>query len=330
MTLEQILMKYPELKNKLFDTDRDNVKVITENNKYALYLITDRETPFYLIGDEGTFSCEDLPDMDEYIRRQYPWHKDDVITGMPWIAEKATIVTSNNKAFVFADERGKYGIAYNALYRAEGALFKDIHLDLALKIARKDFGLLDNEHIYTEDNIYELLENGDDYLVLRDLAGGDYLLVNRKDLFYDDNFVSWEQETRFDTFQEAQTYAWRKYDAEHINQSEALNNKIQDEYTERMEEYKQKTPEELITKVKDIYTLESIKRAFDNERGVFIPKKAMEYLLKENVSAVDELAGRIADYDSVEFYVENVNTAVEEIQADIEDTEEEIERPEME
>lgn len=65
-----------------------------------------------------------------------------------------------------------------------------------------------------------------------------------------------------------------------------------------------------------------MKRAFDNESGIFMPKKTMEYLLKEDVSAIDELSARMADGDSVDFCVENVNTAIEEIQSDIEQTEE--------
>lgn len=97
MALEQILMRYPELKDKLFDTERDNIKIITENNKYSLYLITYRETPFYLISDNGSFACEDLPDMDNYIKKQFPWHKGDEIIGMPWIAENAKIIAANNK-----------------------------------------------------------------------------------------------------------------------------------------------------------------------------------------------------------------------------------------
>lgn len=322
MALEQILMRYPELKDKLFDTERDNIKIITENNKYSLYLITDRETPFYLISDNGSFACEDLPDMDNYIKKQFPWHKGDEIIGMPWIAENAKIIAANNKGLVFVDGNGKYGIAYNSLYRTDKALFTGISLDLALKQARQDFGLLDNEHIYTENNIYELLENNNDYLILRDLSRNGYLLIQQKDIFYDDNIVSWEKSERFSTFQEAQTQAWQQYDTEHTDNSEALKEKIQGEYAERIEEYKRETPEEIISKVKQIYALESVKRAFDNESGIFMPKKTMEYLLKEDVSAIDELSARMADGDSVDFCVENVNTAIEEIQSDIEQTEE--------
>ena len=40
----------------------------------------------------------------------------------------------------------------------------------------------------------------------------------------------------------------------------------------------------------------------------------MDYLLKEDVNATDELADRVSEYDSADFHNENVQTAVEDIQ----------------
>ena len=45
-----------------------------------------------------------------------------------------------------------------------------------------------------------------------------------------------------------------------------------------------------------------------------MPKATVDYLLKEDVNAADELADRVSEYDSADFHAENVQTAIEDIQ----------------
>lgn len=318
MALEQILIRYPELADKLRDTINDSVKLIFTQKGGDLFLITDSDTPFRFIGNKGTFSCETLEDMDEYIRKQYPLRKGDIITDMPWIAKTAEVIAVNNKAFIFKNEKGGYGIAYNALYKAKGALWENIQLDLALKIAKNEFGLLDNEHIYTKSNIYELKESGERYLLLRDLSSEKYLMVFRDDISYDNNEVAWENAKSFDTFPQAQTYAWQQCDSEQLNKFMMLKQKIKNEYAEFMSNMREQSADELLHNIRRIYAMEMINQAFDNESGVFIPKKTMEYLLDENVSAISVLTERISSEYTSEYCIESVNAAADELQIEFE------------
>ena len=57
-----------------------------------------------------------------------------------------------------------------------------------------------------------------------------------------------------------------------------------------------------------------VRDVFDNEVGIFMPKATVDYLLKEDVNATDELADRVSEYDSADFHNENLQTAVEDIQ----------------
>ena len=66
--------------------------------------------------------------------------------------------------------------------------------------------------------------------------------------------------------------------------------------------------------IKQIYSLKMVRDVFDNEVGIFMPKATVDYLLKEDVNAADELADRVSEYDSADFHAENVQTAIEDIQ----------------
>lgn len=66
-------------------------------------------------------------------------------------------------------------------------------------------------------------------------------------------------------------------------------------------------------KAKKCYILGTIKQAFQ-ERDICVPKETVEYLLDNNINAIEELAKRISELENVDFYAENVQTAIEEIQ----------------
>ena len=175
--MKSILSKYPELDGKLIDTIDENMKLFISNEDYKLYVMLNANKSFVLKEQNDTKSFENLSDVNEYISNKYPLKKGDICEDMNWLGNKIKIVATNNKVFVYADENGRYGIAYSALHVGRNSLYNDISLGQALKIAKEDFGLVDDEFLYSDENkIYSIAESNPDYIC-------DIAQFNRQKLF---------------------------------------------------------------------------------------------------------------------------------------------------
>lgn len=202
------------------------------------------------------------------------------------------------------------------LHVGRNSLYNDISLGQALKIAREDFGLADDEFLYSDENkIYSIAESNPDYIVLHNLTDKDYEFVKKGDLLFDyDNIVHLIVSKKFENLQDAQGYAWSNYDMNFNDSLKQLQNKIKREYQDIMDKLEKTNAREILKHIKQIYSLKMVRDVFDNEVGIFMPKATVDYLLKEDVNATDELADRVSEYDSADFHNENVQTAVEDIQ----------------
>ncbi len=72
-----------------------------------------------------------------------------------------------------------------------------------------------------------------------------------------------------------------------------------------------------IEKAKEIYIMQEVKMVFETE-NIFIPKEALAFLMNDDINAIKELTEIILDAESVEFYCENMEMAIEEIQMKME------------
>ena len=143
----------------------------------------------------------------------------------------------------------------------------------------------------------------------------DYEFVKKGDLLFDyDNIVHLIVSKKFENLQDAQGYAWSNYDMNFNDSLKQLQNKIKREYQDIMDKLEKTNAREILKHIKQIYSLKMVRDVFDNEVGIFMPKATVDYLLKEDVNATDELADRVSEYDSADFHNENVQTAVEDIQ----------------
>lgn len=316
MNIKSILSKYPELDGKLIDTIDENMKLFISNEDYKLYVMLNTNKSFVLKEQNDTKSFENLSDVNEYISNKYPLKKGDICEDMNWLGNKIKIVATNNKVFVYADENGRYGIAYSALHVGRNSLYNDISLGQELKIAREDFGLADDEFLYSDENkIYSITESNPDYVILHNLTDKNYSFVKKGDLQFDyDNIVHLTVSKKFENLQDAQGYAWSNYDMNFNESLKQLQNKIKREYQDIMDKLEKTNAREILKHIKQIYSLKMVRDVFDNEVGIFMPKATVDYLLKEDVNAADELADRVSEYDSADFHNENVQTAVEDIQ----------------
>ena len=142
-----------------------------------------------------------------------------------------------------------------------------------------------------------------------------YSFVKKGDLQFDyDNIVHLTVSKKFENLQDAQGYAWSNYDMNFNESLKQLQNKIKREYQDIMDKLEKTNAREILKHIKQIYSLKMVRDVFDNEVGIFMPKATVDYLLKEDVNAADELADRVSEYDSADFHNENVQTAVEDIQ----------------
>ena len=73
----------------------------------------------------------------------------------------------------------------------------------------------------------------------------------------------------------------------------------------------------IIEKAKEIYIMQEVKMVFETE-NIFIPKEALAFLMNDDINAIKELTEIILDAESVEFYCENMEMAIEEIQMKME------------
>ena len=73
----------------------------------------------------------------------------------------------------------------------------------------------------------------------------------------------------------------------------------------------------IIEKAKEIYIMQEVKMVFETE-NIFIPKEALSFLMNDDINAIKELTEIILDAESVEFYCENMEMAIEEIQMKME------------
>ena len=143
----------------------------------------------------------------------------------------------------------------------------------------------------------------------------DYEFVKKGDLLFDyDNIMHLIVSKKFENLQDAQGYAWSNYDMNFNESLKQLQNKIKREYQDIMDKLEKTNAREILKHIKQIYSLKMVRDVFDNEVGIFMPKATVDYLLKEDVNAADELADRVSEYDSADFHNENVQTAVEDIQ----------------
>ena len=139
--------------------------------------------------------------------------------------------------------------------------------------------------------------------------------LKKGDLLFDyDNIVHLIVSKKFENLQDAQGYAWSNYDMNFNDSLKQLQNKIKREYQDIMDKLEKTNAREILKHIKQIYSLKMVRDVFDNEVGIFMPKATVDYLLKEDVNATDELADRVSEYDRADFHNENVQTAVEDIQ----------------
>ena len=288
--MKSILSKYPELNGKLIDTIDENMKLFISNEDYKLYVMLNANKSFVLKEQNDTKSFKNLSDVNEYISNKYPLKKGDICEDMNWLGNKIKI--------------------------GRNSLYNDISLGQALKIAREDFGLVDDEFLYSDENkIYSIAESNPDYVILHNLTDKNYSFVKKGDLQFDyDNIVHLTVSKKFENLQDAQGYAWSNYDMNFNESLKQLQNKIKREYQDIMDKLEKTNAREILKHIKQIYSLKMVRDVFDNEVGIFMPKATVDYLLKEDVNAADELADRVSEYDSADFHNENVQTAVEDIQ----------------
>ena len=202
MNIKSILSKYPELAGKLIDTIDENMKLFISNEDYKLYVMLNANKSFVLKEQNDTKSFENLSDVNEYISNKYPLKKGDICEDMNWLGNKIKIVAANNKVFVYADENGRYGIAYSALHVGRNSLYNDISLGQALKIAREDFGLVDDEFLYSDENkIYSIAESNPDYIVLHNLTDKDYEFVKGSDWLTHEAFCLYGEADKFKPYE---------------------------------------------------------------------------------------------------------------------------------
>ena len=63
--------------------------------------------------------------------------------------------------------------------------------------------------------------------------------------------------------------------------------------------------------------MQEVKMVFETE-NIFIPKEVLTFLMNDDINAIKELTEIILDAESVEFYCENMEMAIEEIQMKME------------
>ena len=106
-----------------------------------------------------------------------------------------------------------------------------------MKIAKEDFGLVDDEFLYSDENkIYSIAESNPDYVILHNLTDKNYSFVKKGDLQFDyDNIVHLTVSKKFENLQDAQGYAWSNYDMNFNESLKQLQNKIKREYQDIMD-----------------------------------------------------------------------------------------------
>ena len=94
-----------------------------------------------------------------------------------------------------------------------------------------------------------------------------------------------------------------------------LKEKIKKEYNDFAVSIEKLDKRTIIEKAKEIYIMQEVKMVFEN---IFIPKEALSFLMNDDINAIKELTEIILDAESVEFYCENMEMAIEEIQMKME------------
>lgn len=96
-----------------------------------------------------------------------------------------------------------------------------------------------------------------------------------------------------------------------------LKEKIKKEYNEFVVSIENFDKRTIIEKAKEIYTMQEVKTVFETE-NIFVPQETLVFLLNADINAIKEMAEIISATDSVDFYCENVEMAIEEIQMKLE------------
>ena len=96
-----------------------------------------------------------------------------------------------------------------------------------------------------------------------------------------------------------------------------LKEKIKKEYNDFSVSIEKLDKRTIIEKAKEIYIMQEVKMVFETE-NIFIPKEALSFLMNDDINAIKELTEIILDAESVEFYCENMEMAIEEIQMKME------------
>lgn len=190
-----------------------------------------------------------------------------------------------------------------------------------------------NEYFYTKKKeIYELMEEQPNYLILRDLSKDHYLVVLKDDFHRKGGCISWTSAEPFETLEKAEYYASQSYDRDYTKRCEALKEKIAHEYVDIKARIAELSIDNILAQINQIHAIESVKRVFDSESGIFMAKATLDYLLDQDTVALEALAKRMAAEDTIEFQTENLNAAAEDIQYEIENEElgQESCEPEME
>lgn len=96
-----------------------------------------------------------------------------------------------------------------------------------------------------------------------------------------------------------------------------LKEKIKKEYNDFAVSIEKLDKRTIIEKAKEIYIMQEVKMVFETE-NIFIPKEALAFLMNDDINAIKELTEIILDAESVDFYCENMEMAIEEIQMKME------------
>lgn len=317
-TLDEILKRYPKLNNILKDTENEEIKVISANSEYKLYINIKSDKPFHLNEKNSSIACDSLEDISDYINKKYPLIEGQDVVDMPWLGNRINIVAVNENTFLFVDENNKYGAAYSSFCQGRLAKFKGMTLSEIIDNVKNEFEFLKKTFINTNDKIYSLEKTEHNYLILRNLSDNTYTIVLKQGFENHDNRVSWLYSKDFKSLNEAQTASAYLYEIKNSCHREMLNHKIQAEYKMFIENLEKMPIDEIFKRANEVYAVEQIRNVFDCESGVVLPKATTEYLLNENVCALAELSKGIVEETDISFSVENVNTAIEDIQCRLE------------